>query len=142
MSFNNTRARSDLLGPSAMEEGRPKGRAWGAPQETEATKDLTDHDLLSQQRTVMNEQDKVLDILGHTVGNIKEIAYQIGTETDEHTGLLDDIDHKVDKTTSKMKNTTRQIDRVNVKSSTKGMWVCICLLILGLVGITAAAFYT
>lgn len=61
---------------------------------------------------------------------------------DEHTKLLDDINAKVDKTNAKVRNTTRRVERVEKKSSTKVMWLIICILLLGLIAVVFLSIYT
>lgn len=71
----------------------------------------------------------------------KQIAIAIGTETDEQMALLDDIDSKVDRTNARIRNTTRRVERIQTKSSTKVMWCCILILFIGLIVVTILAVY-
>src|SRR5690606_23365237 len=64
------------------------------------------------------------------------------TNSDEHLALLEDIDGKVDRTNAKVRNTTRRVDRIERKSSSKIMWMVICILVLCLILITFLAIYT
>lgn len=80
--------------------------------------------------------------MSETIGRTKEIANAIGQETDEHLNLLTDIESGVDRTTGKLKNTTKRVERVQVKSDLKCMYCTICILILALVGVVFAAVYT
>ena len=117
--------------------------AYAQPaQETAETAGLDDQGLLSLQQRTMDDQDRALEALGATIGRTKEVAIAIGDEADLQNDLIQDISGKVDRTDVRLRNTTRRVDRVQTKSSTKGMWLCICILILGLVGISIAAFKT
>jgi len=118
-----------------------KKRVWGAPQETEETRNLDNNGVVSLQKKKMDEQDKILDILGESIGRTKQIAVAIGNETEEQMGLLEDIDERVDKTTARVKNTTRRVERVEAKADTKCMWVTICILLLALIGVSFMAIY-
>ena len=90
----------------------------------------------------MEEQDKVLDLLGDSVVRSKEIAHAIGKEVDEQAPLLDELHDHVDKTGAKVRNTTRRVERVEKKAQTRGMWCVILVLVLVLVGVSFAAVYT
>lgn len=60
---------------------------------------------------------------------------------DSQNALIDDINTKVDKTSAKVKNTTKRVEKVQVQSSAKVMWVIICILLLGLITVTVLAVY-
>eukprot|EP00027_Filamoeba_sp_ATCC50430_P015370 CAMPEP_0168570010 /NCGR_PEP_ID=MMETSP0413-20121227/16488_1 /TAXON_ID=136452 /ORGANISM="Filamoeba nolandi, Strain NC-AS-23-1" /LENGTH=118 /DNA_ID=CAMNT_0008602595 /DNA_START=101 /DNA_END=454 /DNA_ORIENTATION=- len=106
------------------------GRKWGAPQETDETRGVSNEGLLSLQQKKMQDQDDALDILGQSIARTKEIAITIGKEADEHNQLITEIDSHVDRTNAKVKNTTRRVERVERKARTKGMWATICVLFL------------
>eukprot|EP01114_Cavostelium_apophysatum_P002351 TRINITY_DN1208_c0_g1_i3.p1 TRINITY_DN1208_c0_g1~~TRINITY_DN1208_c0_g1_i3.p1 ORF type:complete len:139 (-),score=7.71 TRINITY_DN1208_c0_g1_i3:70-486(-) len=136
----NSNKRGDLIG-SPRSNGT---RAWGrsAPvEETDETRDLDDHSVLPMQRNKIEDQDRVLDILGGSIHKIKEIAISIGNETDEQTELLSDIDERTDRSNAKIKNATKHVEKVGAKSSTKAMWAVICFLLLGLIAVIVCAAY-
>jgi regulator of vacuolar morphogenesis len=142
--------RDDLFGGSGREGGfggaRSGGRAFGARsddfQEQEHTQGLDNQGLLTLQKNTMDEQDRALEALGASIGRTKEVAIAIGDEADLQNQLIEDIHDKVDHADTRLRNTTRRVDRVKAKASTKGMWACICFLLLGLIGITIAATQT
>jgi hypothetical protein len=76
----------------------------------------------------------------HTMRRTKDIAVAIGEETEEHIGLLDEIDGKADRNESRLKNVTRQVEDVEIQSSTKCLWLVICILFLGLIVTIILAF--
>jgi t-SNARE complex subunit (syntaxin) len=63
----------------------------------------------------------------------KEIARDIHKEVDEQAPLLDDIEAGLNRTEGRLKNTTQRVEQIRIKSSTKGMWCIICLLIIALI---------
>jgi hypothetical protein len=86
--------REELFGAETS-KSRP-GRVWGAPiEETDETRQLDNSSLLQLQQNRMEgkltlwrwysnlctEQDQVLDLLGNSVGTLKQISLDIGTET-------------------------------------------------------------
>jgi t-SNARE complex subunit (syntaxin) len=79
------------------------------------------------------EQDAALDTLMDSVQRQKEIAKDIQKEVDEQAPLLDDIEAGLNKVEGRLKNTTQRVEQIRIKSSTKGMWCIICLLIIALV---------
>lgn len=76
-----------------------------------------------------------------SVGRQKEIALEIGKEADEQNRLLEELDDKVDNTSAKVRNATRRVMRVAKAESTKAMWACICILVLGLIVVSFLAMY-
>ncbi|KAL6056930.1 Syntaxin [Balamuthia mandrillaris] len=134
--------RDALLGK--FDQGRTEQKRptrWGAPAETEETRDLDNRGLLSLQEQKMREQDKLLDMLGESVDRQKEIAIGIGQEVDEHNALLDDLDHEVERTNSRVQRATNRVTRISKKSSTTCLWIVICALFIALVLVIVAAFY-
>eukprot|EP01116_Phalansterium_solitarium_P000932 TRINITY_DN10768_c0_g1_i1.p2 TRINITY_DN10768_c0_g1~~TRINITY_DN10768_c0_g1_i1.p2 ORF type:complete len:134 (+),score=34.14 TRINITY_DN10768_c0_g1_i1:423-824(+) len=122
-------------------EGGRRNRNWG-PQETDQTRGLRTDQVLQVQRDIIQEQDRTLDLLGESIGRIKEIGHAIGRETDEQTVIIDDITAGVDRTNVKIRNTTRQVERVERKASTTVLWIIICVLFLALIGVVVLAFKT
>jgi len=126
--------------PSFQEDANK--RAWGQPAREPLISD--DHDnaqIIQVQKRIMNEQDEALDILADSVKRQKEIAIEIGKEADEHNQLLDEMDAKVDGTGARIRNATKKVMKVAEDSNTKGMWICICVLILALIVVAFLAIY-
>jgi len=138
-TFNKERG---VLLDSDDTEGRSTAKKWGQPQETERTKNMDNQQLFKSQQDQMKDQDDALDVLGSTLGRIKEVGIMIGQEADEHNRLLDDINAGVDSTNSNVKNTTRRVERIERKSSTCCLWIYIIVLIVVLVVTGIAAIKT
>eukprot|EP01108_Squamamoeba_japonica_P006354 TRINITY_DN5124_c0_g1_i4.p1 TRINITY_DN5124_c0_g1~~TRINITY_DN5124_c0_g1_i4.p1 ORF type:complete len:158 (-),score=45.56 TRINITY_DN5124_c0_g1_i4:106-537(-) len=122
--------------------GGSKRRAWGVPEETEETRGLDNQQLFSTQQKIVQQQDDQLDLLSHSIGRSKQVALAIDDEVTEQDALLQGLDAHVDRTGAKLRNTTRRVARTEKKASTKCLWLLICLLCLGLIGVTVAAFET
>jgi len=128
----NPTTREELVGSGGINS--KKGRAWGQKiEETEETRDLNNDQLLSQQKSRMNEQDSLLDALGQSVARQKDIAITIDGELDVHARILTDLDTKTEKTRLTIENTTKRVDKITEKTKVCGMWICIVLLILLLI---------
>mmetsp|Transcript_1775 Transcript_1775/g.2972 ORF Transcript_1775/g.2972 Transcript_1775/m.2972 type:complete len:135 (+) Transcript_1775:30-434(+) len=119
---------------------KKSSRAWGVPEETEETKGMDNNQLFGAQSQIVKKQDDHLDILAESIQRTKHIALAIDDEVTEQDKLLDSLNDHVDSTGAKLRNTTRRVKRVERKSSTKLLWLIICILFLGLVGVSVAAF--
>ncbi|KVH99167.1 Target SNARE coiled-coil domain-containing protein [Cynara cardunculus var. scolymus] len=78
------------------------------------------------------EQDEGLEKLEETVISTKHIALAVNEELDLHTRLIDDLDHHVDVTDSRLKRVQKHLAILNKR--TKGGCSCLGLL-LSVVGI-------
>jgi SNARE domain len=108
-------------------------RRWGAPSETEQTRQMNNRELLQHQRDRTQDQNRDLEALGETVGRQKELAFAIGDELDVHVGLLDDIDDAVIDTTHRVRGETERVMSVSDKAKTGGLLICIVIQIIVLI---------
>ena len=58
------------------------------------------------------EQDDHLDHLSQSISRQHHISLQINDELDTHTGLLEGLDHDLDRTQNRMGNARRRLERV------------------------------
>ena len=72
--------------------------------------------------TVCVEQDAHLDRLSQSIGRQRDISLQINDELDVHTGLLEGLDHDLDRTDSRLTHARRRLDRVARGAKENGMW--------------------
>lgn len=68
--------------------------------------------MLLQQREIMEDQDVHLDNLSRSITRQRDISLQINDELDVHTGLLEGLDHDMDRTDSRLTSARRRLDRV------------------------------
>jgi len=61
---------------------------------------------------LLSEQDDHLDHLSQSISRQHHISLQINDELDTHTGLLEGLDHDLDRTQSRMGNARRRLERV------------------------------
>ncbi|PCH38956.1 hypothetical protein WOLCODRAFT_29284 [Wolfiporia cocos MD-104 SS10] len=87
-------------------------------------------EMLQAQRQMMDEQDVHLDRLSQSINRQRDLSLQINDELDVHTGLLEDLDHELDGTGSRLTGARRRLDRVARGTRENGSTVMIALLIL------------
>ncbi|CAK9164810.1 unnamed protein product [Ilex paraguariensis] len=83
------------------------------------------------------KQDQGLDIIGEGLDTLKNMAHDMNEELDRQVPLMDEIDTKVDKATSDLKNTNVRLkDTVNQLRSSRNFCIDIILLCI-ILGIAA-----
>ncbi|KAI0635146.1 hypothetical protein C8Q77DRAFT_1193030 [Trametes polyzona] len=87
-------------------------------------------EMLLQQRQIMDDQDVHLDELSRSITRQRDLSLQINDELDVHTGLLEGLDHDLDRTDSRLTHARRRLDRVARGAKENGSAVMIGLLIL------------
>lgn len=83
-----------------------------APYTDDPEAGYSSEDMLLQQRQIMDDQDVHLDELSRSITRQRDISLQINDELDVHTGLLEGLDHDLDRTDSRLTNARRKLDRV------------------------------
>ncbi|KAF9586371.1 hypothetical protein BGW38_006115 [Lunasporangiospora selenospora] len=79
---------------------------------------LDNNQMLQLQQRIVEDQDQNLDRLSEAVGRQREMGIMIGDELDTHMDLLDDTDHLVDRTESRLGIARKRLNRV--AEGTKG----------------------
>ncbi|CAL9040307.1 unnamed protein product, partial [Musa banksii] len=83
------------------------------------------------------KQDQGLDIISEGLDTLKNMAHDMNEELDRQVPLIDEIDSKVDKATSDLKNTNVRLkDTINQLSSSRNFCIDIILLCI-ILGIAA-----
>lgn len=115
--------------------------SWNNPTERrgEGGGGLDNRELVTQQRRVMDQQDKALDILGESILRQREMAEAINIETEEQLGLLDEMNDHTDLTQRRVKRENQRIEKFEATSSTKAMWCVIFLLLAALIVVIVLA---
>ncbi|XP_024977247.1 syntaxin-52-like [Cynara cardunculus var. scolymus] len=121
LNMSNFANRDSLLGPDTK-----------AADAMSRTTGLDNSGIVGLQRQIMREQDEGLEKLEETVISTKHIALAVNEELDLHTRLIDDLDHHVDVTDSRLKRVQKHLAILNKR--TKGGCSCLGLL-LSVVGI-------
>ena len=114
--------------------GKGKGRGYDRYQKLDEELASANDDFIGrqqqEQQLIMNEQDVQLDQVGKTVGVLKNIGQEIGRELEEQNVMLDDFDHEMDRTDSRLKTTLKKLDKVLDASKDKKQCCLILVLIL------------
>ncbi|KAI0777644.1 hypothetical protein BD413DRAFT_490612 [Trametes elegans] len=101
-----------------------------APYSDDPEAGYTSDEMLLQQRQIMDTQDVHLDELSRSITRQRDISLQINDELDVHTGLLEGLDHDLDRTDSRLSHARRKLDRVARGARENGSTVMIAVLIL------------
>jgi len=94
---------------------------------------LDNQQIHSYHKQVIMEQDDQLDRLGESVGRQRDLSIQMGTELDEHVGMLDDIDEGVDRHQGTLDRARKRLGTVSRRAKDNWSWLTIGILILVLV---------
>ncbi|XP_054156894.1 syntaxin-6-like isoform X2 [Oppia nitens] len=86
--------------------------------------------LQHQQRIFMSQNNDTYDKLRESVGNLKSISRQMGTEVDEHAVMLDEFGHEMDINDSRFDTRLKKIARVLHLSNERRRWAALGALIV------------
>jgi hypothetical protein len=128
---NSAQYLTGLLGDGVQKRSRRRKQKY---EDTEETQHMSNQQLLQQQVDRQQEHDEQLDYILDGVGKLKDMSYDINRELDETSGLIDDVDEKMDTADTQLLSNIRRIDDVSEKS---GGCVSLCVIIILLVGILA-----
>ncbi|XP_026551972.1 syntaxin-8 [Pseudonaja textilis] len=133
-SFQNENTEPDVIRSSLMAGGvrRPIINPW-LVEEPEETRGLDFHDIRQQQQRIIEEQDSGLDALSSILSRQKQMGQEIGNELEEQNEIIDDLANLVENTDDKLRKQTKNVLRVEKKSTSCGMMVVIVLLLIAIV---------
>nr|CAB3497248.1 unnamed protein product [Digitaria exilis] len=97
--------RNDLLGSSEQ----------SAKIDVNNIADMDNHEMISLQRQVIKEQDSQLEILEETIVSTKHIALAINEEVDLQTRLIDDLDERVEDTSTQLERALKRLKKLNMR---------------------------
>uniref|UniRef100_A0A1B6C7E3 t-SNARE coiled-coil homology domain-containing protein n=2 Tax=Clastoptera arizonana TaxID=38151 RepID=A0A1B6C7E3_9HEMI len=83
---------------------------------------------LAQQRDLILDQDNTLDRISHSIGSLKTVSRQIGSEIDEQAVMLDDFGTELENTESKIDSTMKKVAKVLHLSNDRRQWIAIAVL--------------
>lgn len=83
---------------------------------------------LSQQNHLVSTQDEQLDRISHSIGSLKTVSRQIGSEIDEQAVMLDDFGTELETTESKLDSTMKKVAKVLHMSNDRRQWIAIAVL--------------
>ncbi|KAF6200934.1 hypothetical protein GE061_005381 [Apolygus lucorum] len=89
---------------------------------------------IMQQNHLMQSQDDQLDLISHSIGSLKTVSRQIGSELDEQAVMLDEFGSELENTESKLDSTLKKVAKVLHISNDRRQWIAIgvltCILII------------
>jgi len=85
---------------------------------------------ISNESQIIQQQDQVLSSMSSKLEDLQVIALNVGNEIDSQKKDLEDVNHDVDVTNSRLKKTMIKIDRVLHDDSDKIKYACIGILVL------------
>jgi chromosome segregation ATPase len=129
---DNIKAVEDLL--SGQRSQLLSGGKKREYTDTEATRDLSNSDLLIQQQQVLSRQDEHLDVILDGVSKLKVMSQDIGGELDLHQTLLDDLGNALDSTDTRLVQSTLKVQDIQEKEASCAP---LCIIILLAVVIVA-----
>lgn len=83
-----------------------------APYTDDPEASYSSTEMLQMQREVMDDQDVQLDRLSRSISRQRDLSLQINDELDVHTGLLEGLDHDLDRSDSRLRGARRSLERV------------------------------
>ncbi|XP_028170390.1 syntaxin-6 [Ostrinia furnacalis] len=136
MSLNRNRdsdgtAREPLLGD---ESPPPFAGSWtSTPKYSQysklASQDSPRLELLAAQRRMLGAQDDQLQVISHSVGSLKTLSKQIGSELDDQAVMLDDLNTELENADSKLDSTIKKVAKVLHMNNDRRQWLAILILI-------------
>ncbi|XP_061169735.1 syntaxin-6-like [Saccostrea echinata] len=99
-------------------------------QEMERSNQRYLEDSHQQQQTIIKSQDDQLDMIGSSVGVLKNMSHQIGNELEEQNLILDEFGHEMDNTESRMDTTMKKMAKVMHMSNDRRQWCAIGVLLV------------
>ncbi|XP_067662610.1 syntaxin-6-like isoform X2 [Haliotis asinina] len=88
-------------------------------------------DTSQQQQLLMRSQDEQLDKIGSSVGILKNMSQQIGSELEDQNLMLDDFRHEMDNTESRLDVTMKKMAKVLHMSNDRRQ--CCAIVVLSVI---------
>lgn len=118
---------------------RPHDRYTKLDNEMERANQRYIDDTQQQQQVIVKTQDEHLDLIGSSVGVLKNMSQNIGNELDEQNVMLDDFHHDMETTESKLDTTMKKMAKVLHMSNDRRQW-CAIFSLLGVLLIVIILF--
>ncbi|KAJ9060785.1 hypothetical protein DSO57_1027077 [Entomophthora muscae] len=86
----------------------------------------------AQNQLILEQQDQHLDSILGTVQNLRDIAFTVGNELDEHQEMLEEIDLRMDSTQDKLGNAMQKVKSILERTQNMKSSYIILILVLAL----------
>jgi len=90
--------------------------------------DDTPHALVQQQASLVRQQDEQLVLISGSVGALKNMSREIGSELDQQALMLDEMGNEMESAESKLDSTLKKMAKVLRMSSDRRQWMAIGIL--------------
>ncbi|XP_052221530.1 syntaxin-6-like [Dreissena polymorpha] len=124
----DTNVRQSLLNPKSPSKVYDKYSRLD--MEAERSHQSFIDDTTQHQQLIIKDQDEQLDLIGSSVGALKNMSHQIGNELEEQNRMLDDFGHEMEVTESRMDNVMKKMAKVLHMSSDKRQCCAIGVLLV------------
>jgi len=124
-------AKKDLQGPGIQINGKETagGGAFGEDEREDYTQEFE----REQQLQMFREQDRDLDSVFHTVGNLRQQASDMGRELEEQAEMLDTVDGLADRVGGRLQTGMKKMGEVVRAGEEKWSGLCVWLLVFVLI---------
>lgn len=124
----NSANRNSLLSRSKTTHNG--GKYYRLENEFEASNERFINDQQQQQQVLIEQQDNHLEHVAGSVGVLKSMSTQIGTELDDQTVILDNIGSELETTESKLNNVLLRVEKVlRLADDKRQTYVLIALIV-------------
>ncbi|KAK0065999.1 syntaxin-6 [Biomphalaria pfeifferi] len=123
-------ARQILMTSSSNCPKAPQDKYKRLDEEMEQANQRFINDTQQQQKLLIRSQDDQLDMIGSSVGVLKNMSQQIGNELEDQNLMLDEFHHEMDNTENKMDQTMKKMAKVLHMSNDRRQWCAIGVLSL------------
>eukprot|EP00257_Ricinus_communis_P023592 XP_015583620.1 syntaxin-71 [Ricinus communis] len=137
-SANTVKQTSDWAAPSTSHAGIKFDSTYDGSFDNEYFQRTEESDRFRQEYEMRRvKQDQGLEVIAEGLDTLKNMAHDMNEELDRQVPMMDEIDDKVDRATSDLKNTNVRLkDTINKLRSSRNFCIDIILLII-ILGIAA-----
>eukprot|EP00127_Corallochytrium_limacisporum_P004710 Clim_evm64s172 gene=Clim_evmTU64s172 len=129
--------RSALMGTLNQSNGGGGSRANGKykrlEEELERDNDRYMNDQFTEQQMMYREQDQQLTHIGQSLGRMKVMGAEMGTELDHQAVLMDDLGDDIEVADSRLKTLAKRVDKLLMNQDDKKQTCTIIVLIVVLI---------
>ncbi|XP_063678754.1 syntaxin-6-like isoform X2 [Bolinopsis microptera] len=139
-----SRARDQLNNPKFGDAGPSQNvdRYSAAQQSANRSNEVFIEKSMGEQQQIMQQQDEQMDIVGKSIGRLKEIGTLIGDEVEDQNQLLDEFYGDMGQTEKRMSNVQRKMDKILEKVDGKKQNIIIGVLLIVMIIVVILFFST
>lgn len=145
MSLDQCRAVREQISNPRLNDSMPAqniGRYTAAQQSANKSNEVFIEKTMGEQQQIMREQDEQLNVVGHSIGRLKEIGALIGDEVEDQNVLLDDFYSDMGQTEKRMSMVQKKVDKILDKVDGKKQNIIIGVLIIIMIVVVVIFFST